>query len=113
MKKVMYSIAIMTAMILTSCGGQNKTEEHNHEGHDHTTLENHSQIGVIPTTATSVVDAYLAVKEGLVSDDAVSTAKSALALIGSLDNISKVGYSDVELGEINEIIGEHKKVWGI
>lgn len=38
MKKVMYSIAIVTAMILTSCGGENKTEEHNHEGHDHSEM---------------------------------------------------------------------------
>ena len=35
MKKVMYSIMIASAVILTSCGGETKTEEHNHEGHTH------------------------------------------------------------------------------
>lgn len=37
MKKVMYSIVVVTAIILTSCG-ENKTEEHNHEGHDHSEM---------------------------------------------------------------------------
>ncbi len=35
MKKVMYSIMIASAVILSSCGGDAKTEEHNHEGHTH------------------------------------------------------------------------------
>ena len=39
MKKVMYSIAVAAAIVLTSCGGKAKTEGHSHdghEGHDHT-----------------------------------------------------------------------------
>ena len=38
MKKVMYSIIIATAIVLTSCGGETKTDEHNHEGHDHSEM---------------------------------------------------------------------------
>lgn len=33
MKKVMYSIAIATAIILTSCGGETTTESHERHGH--------------------------------------------------------------------------------
>ena len=40
MKKVMYSIIIATAIVLTSCGGETKPEEHNHEGHDHSEMTN-------------------------------------------------------------------------
>lgn len=38
MKRVMYSIVITTAIVLTSCGGETKTEEHNHEGHEHSEM---------------------------------------------------------------------------
>lgn len=37
MKRVMYSVVIATAIALTSCGGETKTEEHN-EGHDHSEM---------------------------------------------------------------------------
>lgn len=35
MKKVIYSIAIATTIVLSSCGSDTKTEENNHKGHDH------------------------------------------------------------------------------
>lgn len=38
MKKVMYSIVVATAIILTSCGGETKTEEQSHEGHNQTEI---------------------------------------------------------------------------
>lgn len=36
----MYSIVIAATIILTSCGGETKTEEHNHEGHNNSEISN-------------------------------------------------------------------------
>ena len=38
MKKVMYLVVVATAIVFTSCGGEATTDEHNHEGHDHTEI---------------------------------------------------------------------------
>ena len=43
MKKFIKSVLVVTVLSfsLASCGGENKTEEHNHEGHDHAEGEAH------------------------------------------------------------------------
>lgn len=110
MKKVMYSIAIMTSVILSSCGGENKTEEHNHESHDHSSgRDNEIEETIIPSNSSSFIDAYLLVKKGLVSDDAEATAKASLILIGSLGNVKREGLSKEEEKEVNEIIESIKE----
>lgn len=35
MKKIMYSIAVVTSLLFVSCGGEAKPAEDGHEGHDH------------------------------------------------------------------------------
>lgn len=108
MKKVIYSIIIASAVIFASCGGGPKSEEHNHEGHDHS-ANNHKEMEEHEMTSSTFIDAYLSVKQGLVDDDGDATAKAALTLIASLENVSQEGLSAEEVEEVSEIFESIKE----
>ena len=108
MKKVIYSILFVTTVVLTSCDGETKSEEHNHVGHEHSS-DDHKNMGVPESTSSTFIDSYLSIKEGLVGDDSEATAKSALMLIASLENVNQEGLSAEEMTEVSEILESMKE----
>lgn len=105
MKKIMCSIIVASAFVITSCGGETKPADHKQGGHNYSSdkhEENHS------SPSFFIIDAYLSVKNGLVSDDGESTAKAALRLMESLDNVKKEVSKDNEK-EVSEILESIKE----
>ncbi len=83
--------------------------EHNHADHDHgnsaTKQDRKITVNASKNTATSdIIDSYLSIKNGLISDDKAATAKAATALLKAFGSFDKSKLDADQLKEYNEII---------
>ncbi len=113
MKNVILTLGV--AVVLVSCGSSNKSEEKTGQeatAKEQSTTEQES-IANGNTDVSSVIEAYLSIKDALANDDQEAAATAGTALASALGNMKMDQVAEDQKTEVNEIIevaknhGEH------
>lgn len=91
MKKTLF-IASLISFSLLSCGEKPSTSESQEETHASGDASSANSVSVSSSKTTSgIIDAYLAVKDALVADDAVTAATKSADLVAALKSYDIAG----------------------
>jgi hypothetical protein len=91
MKKALL-FASLISLLLFSCGEKPSTSESQEVTHASGDATSANSVAVISTkTTTSIIDAYLAVKDALVADDAATASLKSADLVSALKNYEIAG----------------------
>jgi hypothetical protein len=126
MKKVILSVAIVSMILTVGCNQSTDknqsvsnedsevSDSHNHADHEHSNssdTEKRNFEGSIQknTATTAIIDAYLEIKNGLVSDDKETAAKGGKALLSAFSDFDMTKLSESQHKEYMEILENAKE----